>query len=149
MDLKNHYQLAYIWGKRGEGRYGALKLSVVKDQKWSQTSYYNSPQCLIDDGNVPCLIQLNLNLFRRNFRSHMPLQQTKMKMKELGQTYVSSHLRQLLKTRKKCQLVSGVFAQESKWYFKQTYLLFQLLDYLRNFSLYVYPRVARNTFFFF
>ena len=56
-------------GQRGKGEYGALKLSVVKNQKMSQTSYYNSPHCSIDDGIVPCLIQLILNLFRHNFRA--------------------------------------------------------------------------------
>ena len=56
-------------GQRGKGEYGALKLSVVKNQKMSQTSYYRSPHCSIDDGIVPCLIQLILNLFGHNFRA--------------------------------------------------------------------------------
>ena len=60
-------------GQRGKGEYGALKLSVAKNQKMSQMSYYNSPHCSIDDGIVLCLIQLILNLFRRYFRSHVPL----------------------------------------------------------------------------
>ena len=60
-------------GQRGKREYGALKLSVVKNQKMSQTSYYNSPRYLTDDGIVLCLIQLILNVFKYNFRSHMPL----------------------------------------------------------------------------
>ena len=60
-------------GQRGKREYGALKLSVVKNQKMSQTSYCNSPHCSIDDGIVLCLIQLILNLFKYNFRSHKPL----------------------------------------------------------------------------
>lgn len=32
---------AQIWGKSGKGRDGALKLSVIKHQKWIQTPYYN------------------------------------------------------------------------------------------------------------
>lgn len=59
-------------GQKGErGGMGLGKL-LVKNKKWSQTSYYNSPQCLIG-GNVPCLIQSNLNSFRYTFQGHMPM----------------------------------------------------------------------------